>query len=145
MAKFDEEAWKKRIAREIAEEEARAGQDYRDRKMDQAFEREFFDALKDATGGMTPEEFRKAISKDIPDVTQGEVDEAMKIIAEASRLGKKGKWKKAKAKLNNSTVKKVGKAAKKGKGCAVITLFMLAVGGSTLAGLVYGAVEALAR
>lgn len=143
MAKFDEEEWKRRIAKEIADEDARGAQADRDRKMDAAFEREFFDALREATGGMTPEQYRAALEKDIPDVTEQEVAEAQQIIAEAARLAKKGKHKKAKAKLDNKVVRKVGKAAKKGRGCVITLLFMITVGGGAFGATVWGAVEVM--
>jgi hypothetical protein len=87
-------------------------------------------------------------------VSDADVDEAMEVIAKAKREAEGGVFraknpKKAKRTLENSkAVKKVSKKAKKDKGCAVVALLMLTIGGSAFGSLVWGAVEvvsALAR
>lgn len=140
MAKFDEEAYKKRIAREIAEEEAQE-RAANDRAVDDSLMFETFELL-----GMRASEvaaYQAAAEEAIKDKIN--VDDAIRAIKKGKREYKKGNKAKAEKILKgNSNVAKLRKAAKKKKGCAVVALLMLAVGGSTLAGVVYGAVEALA-
>ena len=87
-------------------------------------------------------------------VSESDVDEAMRVIEQAKRAAEGGVFraknpKKAKRLLDNSSaVKKVGKKAKKSKGCVIAALLMLTIGGGTFGSLVWGAVEvvsALAR
>lgn len=139
MAKFDEEEWKKRMARDMAQEEAdQAAQAGRDRKMDDEFMGDAFYLL-----GVNPSDLAK-FRKEADEAAQGLVnsEEAMRIIKKGQKAYNKGDREKARRILNsNQDVKKIAKAAKKGKGCAVVSLLMLMVGGSAAYGLIYGAVE----
>jgi hypothetical protein len=140
MAKFDEEAYKKRIAREIAEEEARE-MAANERAVDDSLMFETFELL-----GMRASEvaaYQAAAEDALKDKI--DLDDAMRAIKKGKREYKKGNKDKAERILKgNKNVQKISKAQQKKKGCVVVALFMLAVGGSTLAGVVYGAVEAVA-
>jgi hypothetical protein len=144
MAKFDEEAYKKRIAREIAEEEARE-MAANDRAVDDSLMFETFELL-----GMRASEvaaYQAAAEEAIKDTIN--VDDAMRAIKKGKKEYRKGnKAKAAKILGGNKNVAKLRKAAKKKKGCAVVALLMLTIGGGTFGSLVWGAVEvvsALAR
>lgn len=115
MAKQDDDEVLKRLLREAAEEEARNAQAGRDAKMDMAFDAEFY-----ALSGLNPSEIAE-YGKNVPDLVN--LDEAMDVIKRGKREYKKGNAKKAeKIMRSNADVKKIAKAAQKGKGCAVMTL-----------------------
>lgn len=136
-----DEVEKRLKAEALAEEIQRQAE--RDAKMDKAFEASWNDAFEEATGGIPMSEYRKMVESNLPGVTSAEVNEAMKIIAEAQKLKSKGKDAAAISKMSKPVVRKVGKAIKKKKGCVVIVIMLLAVGGSSAAAVIYGAAEAI--
>ncbi len=132
MAKFDEGEYKKRIAREIAEEAAKekAERDLVDRQVDDDLMFETFDLL-----GIGPSDMAK-FQKEAEDALgeRIDVDDAMRAIKKGKKLHRQGKKAEAKALLKkNKNVRKISKAQQKKKGCAVLTLVGLAL-------TVYGAV-----
>lgn len=130
MAKFDPEEWKKRIAKEIGEEEARA-QTERDGKMDADFDKGMAEVL-----GMPLDEFQKAMNQGIEGISDADVEYARKIIAKGKKLDKKGRRKEAHLLAKDDRrMKRIAKQAKKGKGCAVVGLLLV----SGLAGMVASA------
>ncbi len=136
MAKFDPEEYEKRIKREIAEEEARE-RAANDARVDDDMMGEFF-----YLSGMNPSDIAE-FGKNVPDLV--DTAEAMRIIKRGQKEYKKGNRKKAdKIIKSNKDAVKIANAAKKGKGCAVITILLLVLGTTTIGGLVYGAVEAVA-
>lgn len=135
---MDPEEVERRLKREAEEEEARHQQDFRDRKMDQAFDADFMEIFN-----MTPSEIA-AFGANMPELIN--VDEAQRVIKQAKKQYKKGKREQAKATINSDRhAKAVAKKAKeKGKGCAVVALLMITVSGATSAAIIWGAVEAIA-
>lgn len=136
------------IDRYIAEEIDRDKTGAFAREMDAAFDKEFQELF-----GQTPYEYGVELDKEMlkgQGVSERDIDEAQRVIKRAAQQAKGG-WfsgknpkKAAKTLKGSSAVKKVAKASKKGKGCAV-TLLALASGGLvTLAALIYGAAEAVA-
>ncbi len=123
MPKFDEEAWKKRMAREAAEEEARE-RSLMDRQVDDDLMFETFDLL--GIGPSDVAKFQKEAEEALGD--RVDMDEAMRVIKRAKRAHKRGDKAKARRILKDSkAVRKVSKAQQKKKGCAVVTLIGLAV------------------
>lgn len=144
MAKFDEEAYKKRIAREIAEEEARE-MAANDRAVDDSLMFETFELL-----GMRASEvaaYQAAAEDAIKDKI--DIDDAMRAIKKGKREYRRGNKVKAEKILKgNKNVGKIAKAQKKKKGCAVVALLMLTLGGGAFGSVVWGVhevVSALAR
>jgi hypothetical protein len=109
--------------------------------IDYDFERQ----IKQMTG-VSMEEMRRVEAGG--NVSESDVDEAMRVIAEAKRAAEGGflrskNPKKAEKMIKNSkAVKKVGGAAKKGKGCALV---ILAGSGATSIALVWAAVDLVSR
>ncbi len=129
MAKFDENAWRERMAREAAAEEA-AAMARNERAMDDDMMFETFDLL-----GIGPSDMAK-FQKEAEDALGDRIDldDAMRTIKKGKKLYAKGKKAEAKRVLKaNKNVRKVSKAQQKKKGCAVLTLVGLAL-------TVYGAV-----
>ncbi len=140
MAKFDPEEYKKRIAREIAEEEARE-RAANDRAVDDSLMFETFELL-----GLRASEvaaYQAAAEDALND--RIDIDDALRAIKKGKREYKKGNKAKAdKILKGNKNVQKIQKAAKKGKGCAVTALALLGGGLVALVSTVYTAVEAVA-
>lgn len=130
MAKFDEEEYLKRIQREINEEAAR---EKLGRMDDDAADREFAELL-----GMDLKDFQAAIDANIPEVTEADVRAAQRYIAQGKKELKRGRHKKAAQAFNKDVVKRVHKASKKGKGCAVVALMFLGSAVTSTWGVVEG-------
>jgi len=139
MAKFDEEEWKKRMAREAAEEEARE-RDLNDQQVDDSLMFETFEVL-----GLRASEvakFQKEAEEALKD--RIDMDDAMRVIEKGKKLHKKGKKAEAEKLLKgNKNVQKISKAQQKKKGCGVIAILLLAIGGTAAGSVVWGAVEVI--
>lgn len=136
MAKMDPEEVERRLKAEAERENMeKAAEALRDRKMDDAFMGDFYDLF-----GVNPSDvaaFQRDADK-AAGVSKEDIDEALRVINKA----KKQRPEKARKTLRNSAaVGKVAGAAKKGKGCAVIAVLLLAIGGSSAATVIYGAAE----
>ena len=107
----------RRLKAEALAEELQAQQS-RDAKLDRVFE----EAAEEAFGGLSFQEYQKAVQSNLPGVSDADVAEAMRIIKEAKDLHKRGKTAAAASKMSHPKVRKVGNAAKKSKGCAVVAL-----------------------
>lgn len=140
MPGMDWEEIEKRLKSEALAEEIEA-QHARDRRLDAVFE----EAAEEAFGGVSFKEYKQAVASNLPGVSDSDIDEAMKIIAEAKRLQDKGKTAAAASKLSHPTVRKVGKAVRKRKGCAIVALMMLGGSTATSIALVWGAVDLIGR
>jgi len=137
MAKFDEEAWRKRNEREQEEEEARKFLEY------QGSDAELDDAMLDILG-MSATELQKALEKDIPGMTQKEIDTAIRDAKAARKAMQGGGWLGGKPdpELAEKILMRNGKIIelhKKRKGCVVVALMMLGSASLSIWGLVEGA------
>lgn len=139
MPGMDWDEIERRLKAEALAEEIQAQQG-RDAKLDAVFE----EAAEEAFGGMSFREYKEAVQSNLPGVTDSEVDEAMRIIAEAQKLHERGKTAAAASKMSHPKVRKVGKAARKSKGCAVVALLFLG-SSATAVGTLWAATEAIVR
>lgn len=143
MAKFNPDDWEKRMRSEMADEiageaaaAARAAQD------DAQLRKE----LVDMFGGADYDAIVRAVG-----ASEGYSAKEIKEMEQAAKLAKKQlksnhPREAEKIIMSNRGLREVRK--RKGKGCAVIAILLLAVGGSTFGAAIYGAAEligALAR
>lgn len=129
MAKFDEEEWKKRMAQEVADEEATKAQNERDGKMDKAFEEEFAQLF-----GYNADTLRKLLDQAVPEQTKAEREESLRYMKNARKAWRAGDKKRAeKLIMGNHGIREVKR--KSGKGCAVIALALVGGVGTMIYGL----------
>jgi len=146
VAKQNDDEVRKRLMREAAEEALAEAAD-KDPAVAKWLDDDFDQGMTEIMG-MSPTQLQRELNDALPGITSAEVREAQKAIRDA-KAAAKGGWlsspnpaKAEKILMSNRGIKEVRR--KKGKGCAVIAVLLLTIGGSTVAAAIYGAVEIIA-
>lgn len=147
MAKQDNEEVRKRLLREAAEEALREAAE-KDPGVAQWLDDDLDKGFQEILG-MTPGKLQEELGKAIPDITEKDIREAQKALADARKAAKGGFFSgpnPAEAErilMGVRGIREVRKA-KEDKSCFLFALVLLSGGLTTIAGLAYGAVEAIA-
>lgn len=147
MAKQNDDEVRKRLMREAAEEALAQAADadpavakWLDDDLDQGFQEIL---------GMSPDKLQAELSRAIPDISKEDIRAAQEALADARKAAKGGFFsspnpQEAERILMGVRGIREVKKAKENKSCFLFALVLLSGGLVTLAGLVYGAVEAIA-
>lgn len=144
MGKMDPEEVRKRLMREAAEEalaEAADNDAAVAKWLDDDFEKGFGDII-----GMSTGKLRDQLDKAVPGISEQEVREAQRAIAEAKRALDGGWLSKPNPKEAERILMGVRgirelKKSKSEKSCFIAALLLLTGSGATVCGLIYGATE----
>jgi hypothetical protein len=144
MPGMDEEAVRKRLMREAAEEALAEAAD-NDPGVAKWLDDDFAAGMTDILG-MAPDKLQNALNSAIPDLSRKEIDEAIQD-AKAARKALEGGWlsgpdpeKAAKILKGNDNLKGLAKS-KTEKSCFIAALVLLAGFGTTAGAVIRGAVE----
>lgn len=146
MAKQDDEAVRKRLMREAAEEALAEAAD-KDPAVSQWLDDDFEKGMTQIMG-MSPSQLQEELNGAIPGISQREIDAAIRDAQAARRAIKGGFFSDPNPELAAKIMKKNGKLvklhnAKKSKSCFIAGLVLISGGLTTLAGIALVAAEAL--